>query len=130
MAQDNATLTVGAEKYFHEQLAQGNFLIQRCKACSTSIFFPRMICPHCGSGDIEWYAPSGKGTVYATTIVRKKPEAGGDYNVALIDLEEGPRMMSRIEGIAPTEVKIGQKVQASVKTAEEGNIVIFTVAGE
>lgn len=125
----NKSLSVGAEKHYHDQLAQGNFLIQRCCDCSKSIFFPRMVCPNCGSDELEWYAPSGKGTVYSTTVIRRKPDAGGDYNVALIDLDEGPRMMAHVEGIAPDEVKIGQKVQAGIRQSGDQNIVIFTPAG-
>ncbi len=58
------------------------------------------------------------GTVYATTCTRRPADKGGDYNVALIDLAEGPRMMSRVEGIAPDKVQIGMKVKARVRRAE------------
>ena len=63
---------------------------------------------------LDWVKASGSGTVYSTTVVRRKPEAGGDYNVALIDLAEGPRMMSRVVGVEPTAVKIGMKVRARI----------------
>ena len=61
--------------------------------------------------------------------MRRKPEAGGDYNVALIDLDEGPRMMAHVEGIEPDTVKIGQKVQVGIRQSGDQNIVIFTPAG-
>ncbi len=109
----DATST-GADLYYHSQLEQGNFQIQRCTSCQRSIFYPRMICPHCGSDQMEWFAPSGRGTVYSTTVVRRKAEHGGDYNVALIDLEEGMRMMSRVQGVEPAAVAIGMQVQAEV----------------
>lgn len=115
----------GADLHYRTQLDQGNFLIQRCQSCDQSIFYPRMLCPHCGSNEIEWYAPSGRGTVYSTTVVRRKPEHGGDYNVALVDLDEGVRMMSRVEGITPDTVSIGMKVQAKVVDGEAGKLVIF-----
>src|SRR3546814_18929071 len=88
-----------------------------------------MVCPHCGSGQLDWITPSGKGTVYSTTVVRRKPEHGGAYNVALVDLEEGVRMMSRVDGIAPDAVAIGMAVQASVVDAGDGKLVVFTQPG-
>lgn len=119
---------VGADLYFRTQLDQGNFLIQRCTACARSVFYPRMLCPHCGDDHLEWYAPSGKGQVYSTTVVRRKAEHGGDYNVALIDLQEGVRMMSRVENVEPGAVKIGLAVKAKVVDAEDGKLVVFSPA--
>ena len=127
-AGDDPTAT-GADFYYHAQLNQGNFLIQRCTSCQRSIFYPRMICPHCGSDQIEWHAPSGRGTVYSTTVVRRKAEQGGDYNVALIDLREGVRMMSRVEGTAPADVHIGMAVQARVADVEGGKLLVFVPRG-
>jgi uncharacterized OB-fold protein len=66
--------------------------------------------------------------VYTTSVVRQRPERGGDYNLALIDLDEGPRMMSRVEGIEPTEVTIGLKVKAKVDTSGDDPIVVFEKA--
>lgn len=122
---DPAATATGADLYYRTQLDQGNFLIQRCTPCQHGIFYPRMICPHCGSNELEWFAPTGRGTVYSTTTVRRKPEHGGDYNVALIDLEEGVRMMSRVEGIEPDTVSIGMPVQAQVIDGDDGKLVIF-----
>ncbi len=73
-----------------------------------------MVCPHCGGDRLDWVAPSGRGTVYSTTVVRRKPADGGDYNICLVDLAEGPRMMSRVSGLAPEQVKIGMPVSARV----------------
>lgn len=115
----------GAEQHYRQSLAQGKFLIQHCDACQKAIFYPRMICPHCGASSLSWISPSGRGTVYATTVVRRKPDAGGDYNVALIDLEEGARMMSRVEGLAATDVHIGMAVQAQVRRLQDEGLVVF-----
>ncbi|WP_233234926.1 Zn-ribbon domain-containing OB-fold protein [Bordetella sp. LUAb4] len=116
----------GADLHYSQALAQGQFLIQRCEACSRAVFYPRMVCPHCGSDQLAWQAPSGRGTVYSTTVVRRKPEAGGDYNVALVDLEEGVRLMSRIDGVAPIGVHIGMPVQAKVLVRDNGGLLVFT----
>src|SRR5690606_23031002 len=121
----DAAHSVGAELYYRTQLDQGNFVIQRCSACSEAIFYPRMVCPHCGGADLQWFAPSGRGTVYSTTVVRRKPEDGGDYNVALIDLEEGVRMMSRVEGLPPENVRIDMPVKAAIADCPTGKLVVF-----
>ena len=68
---------------------------------------------------------SGRGTVYAATTVRRRPAQGGDYNVSLVDLEEGVRMMSRVEGVEPSAVRIGMDVDAGIDASRERPIVIF-----
>ena len=75
-------------------------------------------------------APSGKGTVYARTIVRRKPERGGDYNVVLVDLDEGVRMMARVDGIAHDEIAAGLRVIASIGEGADGqSAVVFRPEG-
>jgi uncharacterized OB-fold protein len=106
-------------------LNEGRFLIQRCSGCQQAVYFPRELCPHCGHGELAFVAPRGTGTVYAVTTVRRKAEAGGDYNVSLIDLDEGVRMMSRVEGVPSTEVHIGQRVKARVVQHNGQGVVVF-----
>ncbi len=121
----------GPEISYHEFLAKGEFRLQRCNGCGRHVFYPRALCPHCGSSNLEWIKPTGQGTVYSTTVMRRKPDAGGDYNVCLVDLAEGPRLMSRIEGIAPKDVKIGMPVKARVAGGgEDGFYVVFDPAGK
>lgn len=114
-----------AEQVYAAKLAEGRFDIQRCESCGRAFFYPRELCPHCGSGEVAWFTPSGRGEVYATTTVRRKAEAGGDYNVALIDLEEGPRLMSRVEGLAPEAVRIGLPVRARVLVDDGRGVLLF-----
>lgn len=106
-------------------LNEGRFLIQRCSGCGQAVYFPRELCPHCGHGELAWEAPKGTGTVYAVTTVRRKPEAGGDYNVSLIDLDEGVRLMSRVEGVPSSAVRIGQRVKARVAQQGGQGLVVF-----
>jgi len=122
----------GPEKVYHDALRKGEFLIQQCNSCSGHIFFPRVICTHCGSSDLTWVKPSGKGTVYSSTILRRRPEKGGPLNISLIDLAEGPRMMSRVEGIDAESVKIGMQVTASVIHDKDRDVplVVFRPAGD
>jgi len=126
MAQEPIMAAASGVQAIHQAaLDEGRFLIQRCRTCSQHVYFPRESCPHCGSVALEWVAPSGRGTVYALTTVRRKPDAGGDYNVSLVDLDEGVRLMSRVDGVAPHDLKIGQRVQARVQLSEGRGLVLF-----
>lgn len=118
---------VGADAHYFGQLAQGIFEIPRCDGCARHHFYPRICCPYCGSQALTWVAPTGRGTVYSTTIVRK-PE--GDYTVCLVDLEEGPRLMSRVVGIPVEEVRIGMAIQARIEQTPEGALLVFVPTGE
>jgi len=124
------TAPQGAEAQYRQALDQGRFLIQHCAGCNRPVFYPRMICPHCGADDLTWIEPDGRGAVYSTTVVRRKPEAGGDYNVALIDLQEGVRLMSRVEGVAPDAVHIGMAVRAQVALQDGRGLVVFVPTKE
>lgn len=108
------------EKEYVEHLAAGRFMIQRSKSTGQWVFYPRIAVPVTGETDLEWQAPSGQGTVYSTTVIRQKPPTP-NYNLAIIDLAEGPRMMARVVGIDPEQVRIGQRVQARVALPAEGS---------
>ena len=99
-------------------------MLQRCRSSGAFIFYPRVAEPNTGVTDLEWVEASGRGTVYSTTVVRQKPPAP-DYNVALIELAEGPRMMSRVVGIAPADVKIGMAVRARIVVEDDAPLVVF-----
>lgn len=114
-----------ALNHYQAQLDAGCFLIQRCGACRQGVFHPREICPHCGSEQLDWEVPSGLGTVHAVTTVRRKPDAGGDLNVSLIELDEGVRMMSRVENLPPELVRIGLRVRSRVAQADGRGLVVF-----
>lgn len=119
----------GAEARYQAQLNEGRFLIQRCGDCKNHVFFPRVVCPHCGSAALAWVEPKGTGVVYSTTTVRRKPDLGGDYDVSLIELDEGVRMMSRVDGVSPSDVKIGMRVRAKVIDEKGVGTVVFTAEG-
>lgn len=115
------------EQDYFAHLAQGRFMLQRSRTSGNYFFYPRVAEPVTGARDLEWVQASGRGTVHATTVVRVKPPQQ-PYNVVLVDLEEGPRVMSRVEGIAPQDVRIGMKVQARIAKQEERDILLFDVA--
>jgi len=116
---------LGVQAQHSAALDQGRFLIQRCHSCHGAIYFPREVCPHCGSDHVGFEEPKGTGTVYSVTTVRRKADAGGDYNVSLIDLDEGVRLMSRVEQLSPDQVKIGQRVKARVQITNGKGLVVF-----
>jgi uncharacterized OB-fold protein len=116
----------GPEAAYQAALNEGRFLLQHCTSCNKHVFYPRAVCPHCSSTALEWDTPKGTGEVYSLTTVRRKPEAGGDYNVSIIELDEGVRMMSRVDGTPPAEVKIGMRVRAKVIDNNGAGLVVFT----
>jgi uncharacterized OB-fold protein len=115
------------EKEFFAHLAEGRFMIQKSRSTGGHVFYPRVAEPGTGATDLEWVPASGRGTVYSTTVIRQKPPAP-HYNLALIDLAEGPRMMSRVEGIAPEQVKIGMQVLARIVRENDQPLVVFEPA--
>jgi uncharacterized OB-fold protein len=111
-----------------EHLGKGELAYQFSPEAKAAVFYPRVICPYTGSDKLEWRISRGTGTVYATTVVY--PQKGEPYNVALIDVDEGFRMMSRVEDIAPPDVRIGMRVTFRVHQAEgdEPPYPVFTPA--
>ena len=110
------------EQHWRDALAEGRFLLQRDPANGEFHFPPRLASP--SGGLLEWVEAAGVGTVYSTTTVRVRPPAE-PYNVALIDLAEGARLMSRVEGIAAQDVTIGMPVQARIDQQDEGPVLVF-----
>jgi uncharacterized protein len=105
-------------------LAAGRFMIQRSRSSGRHVFYPRLAEPATGARDLEWVPASGRGTVYSVTTVRAKPPAPS-YNVVLVDLAEGPRLMSRVEGLAPEDVRIGMAVQARIIQEDGAAVLVF-----
>ena len=97
---------------YQVHLEAGELAYQWSPAANRAVFYPRVVCPFSGSDRLEWRVSSGLGTVYATTVTH--PREGAPYNVALIDCEEGFRLMSRVEEIAPDGVRIGMRVRLRI----------------
>jgi uncharacterized OB-fold protein len=85
---------------FWEAARERRLLIQHCRDCHKHVFYPRVACPHCFSGNLEWVQASGRGTVYSYTVVYANAPsafiADIPYVVAVIQLAEGVRMLSNI----------------------------------
>jgi uncharacterized OB-fold protein len=118
----------GAEKQFRDGLNKGEFNIQQCGNCKKHVFYPRTLCTNCGSPNLVWKKAAGTGTVYSTTTERYKPEAGGDKNIAIVQLDEGPRMLTRITDMPAADVKIGMRVSAHIGEADGIKLIYFRKA--
>ena len=117
----------GADSTFRSALKEGRFCLQMCDGCRRHIFYPRQHCPNCGGTLTRWQEASGRGVVYSSTTVSRSAEQGGAYNVSIIELEEGPRLMSFVVG-ATTDVEIGARVTARITKDAEEPLLVFELS--
>ena len=100
---------------FWEGARRHEVLIQRCGACGRAVFFPKVFCPHCLGRALGWERASGRGTIYSFTVVRNNPPSPflGDvpFVVAIIELEEGVRLLSNVVECDPDALRCGQAVE-------------------
>jgi uncharacterized OB-fold protein len=113
----DAPQPVPETKAFWEATAAGRLLIKRCAACGESHYYPRSICPFCGSDRTEWRDASGRGTVYTYSVMRRAPVP---YAIAYVTLEEGVSMMTNIVDCDLDAIRIGQKVRVVFKPTVGG----------
>jgi len=107
-------------------------LLTRCRECSAVIFYPRPFCPACHGDSVEWVQASGRATLYSYSIVRHNDLPPFDrkvpYVAAIVDLEEGPRMVSNLVGIQPDQVRIGMELEVEFEElTEEITLPVFGV---
>ena len=114
-------------KPFWDATRERRLTLQWCTACNKAIFYPREICPHCAGSALEWRDASGRGEVYAVTV----PKSEEPYCVAIVELDEGVRMMSNVVGIAPEDVNVGQALEVTWEALEDGrNLPQFRPVGD
>ncbi|HTK93859.1 MAG TPA: Zn-ribbon domain-containing OB-fold protein [Verrucomicrobiae bacterium] len=104
-------------KAFWDGAAQGRLLLKKCLACSQVHYYPRALCPFCGSDRTEWQQASGRGTVYSWSVMRR---AEVPYCIAYVTLEEGVTMMTNIVDCDLDGIRIGQRVRVVFKPTEGG----------
>ncbi len=107
----------------------GRLVIQRCESCGAHQLYARDRCLEC-RGPVEWVSASGRGTIYSFTVIRQnysRPFRDQlPYAVALVDLEEGPRVMTNIVGCDPETLEIGMAVHAEFEAvSEQAGIALF-----
>jgi uncharacterized OB-fold protein len=97
-------ITPEAKPYW-DGLRDGKLMLPRCSACATTFFYPRVVCPHCGSRDVGWTQASGRGTLHSFAIahqsINRAMKVPPPYILAMIALEEGPRMLTNLVNVAP-----------------------------
>ncbi|MGD0698310.1 MAG: Zn-ribbon domain-containing OB-fold protein [Trebonia sp.] len=105
------------DTHYWQAAAVGELLIQECPACGRRQHFPRSLCVRCGATP-GWRPAAGRGVIYSYTVVRQMGvppfSERVPYVVALIDLEEGPRLMGNVVDCAPELVRIGRPVTAVI----------------
>ncbi|RFO96001.1 DNA-binding protein [Rhodoferax lacus] len=112
-------------RFFWDGVRQGQLLIQRCKACASLRHPPGPVCPTCHSFEWDTLQASGRGTVYSFVVMHYPEVAPFEHPnlIALIELEEGTRLVAQLLGIAPDAVQIGQAVQVEFNTFD-GDLVL------
>ncbi len=109
---------------FWEATRQRQLIVQYCEDCREWVWYPRASCPACLAQTLVWRTVSGKGVVYAVAVHRRaiSPEFKGrtPYAVALIELAEGPRMLSGMIGPGATEAQVGDEVALTWERLEDG----------
>ena len=84
-------------QHYWDGAREGELRLQRCKSCEQAYFPPRPFCPECSSRDVEVFKASGKGTLYSYVINHlKSPGYEPPFAIAVVELEEGPRLMANI----------------------------------
>ena len=106
------------QKYL-DYLKKGELAYQVCSETGQVVFYPRVVAPVSGNTNLEWKVSKGLGTVYSTTTVC--PRGKESYDVSLIDMDEGFRLMSRIETLDPMDVKIGMRVKFKVHQDDDNS---------
>ncbi len=118
---------------FWDACSEGKLLLQRCDDCGAHQFYPRLMCSACGSRAVHWVQANGQGEVRTFTIIRRAVsaafEADVPYVVALVQLAEGPTMMSNIVGCPVEAVHIGMAVEVAFEPRGTMAVPVFELAG-
>lgn len=115
---------------YWEAAREGRLVIQECQSCSQRQFYPRTLCVKCGSTDLRWIEASGRGTIYTFTVTHRPAgpafEALVPYVCAIIELEEGVRMLSNVVDCDPSQLRIGHEVQVYfLRLTDEISLPVF-----
>jgi uncharacterized OB-fold protein len=119
---------------FWDGCRAGQFLVRRCNACHEFHYYPRPFCPKCWSVDVEWAPASGRARLYTYSVVHSNdlppwPERV-PYVAAVVDLEEGPRVMTNVEGVEFDDLEIGMALVVDFKAiSDDVTVPVFRPAG-
>lgn len=112
-------------EFFWAGLREGRLVIQRCADCGALRYPPRPMCPRCNSLGWDTVDASGRGTVYSFVVPQhpRYPWHDYPYVVALVELDEGVRLVSNLTGVDPDQVTIGMPVEVGFVT-HDGDLVL------
>lgn len=109
--------------------ARGELLLQSCTTCGHLQHYPRIVCAKCWSESLEWVPAAGQGTIWTFTVVHRPGhpgwEADAPYVIALVELDEGPRLMTNIVGCPAESVHVGQRVTTTTAVPADGSPVLI-----
>jgi uncharacterized OB-fold protein len=109
---------------FWEATRRGQLVLPWCIDCGRPFFYPRDVCPRCLGSAIEWRPASGAGVVYSFSIEQRPPpigfSMGKPFVMALVDLEEGVRLMTNVVGCPPEAVEVGMPVSVTWEALSDG----------
>jgi uncharacterized OB-fold protein len=118
---------------FWDGCAAGELRIQRCLDCGQPYFYPRPVCPGCGSGRVEWFTASGQATLYSY-VINHRPAPGFEddapYAIAVVELAEGPRMMTNLIGVpnTPEDLVLDMPLQVTFERRGDVSLPLFAPA--
>jgi uncharacterized OB-fold protein len=108
---------------FWEATKERRLLVQWCLDCDRSVFYPREICPGCLGSDLEWREATGAATLYSFTVNHLSPSptgTEGPFAIGLVELAEGPRMMTNVVGVPLDELSVGMALQVTWEELSDG----------
>ena len=122
LEQDAFAAAFPETREFWTAAEQGHLLLKTCDDCKRPHWYPRAVCPLCGSTQLRWTPASGRGTLYAFSTARRASPA---YTLAYVQLAEGPTLMTNIVDAQPDALRIGMPVAVQFRRAEEGRMMPF-----
>jgi hypothetical protein len=126
------TPTPDTEVYW-EGTQHGELRLQRCTACATAFFYPRSACPFCGSTDVKWFVSAGRGRLHTYVISHRAApgfESQVPYAIAVVELDEGPRLLTNIVGVdnTPESLELDMALEVDFEPRGEQMVPVFRPA--
>jgi len=117
---------------FWDALAEGRVELQHCADCERYIYYPRTHCPGCLTRDLEWRELSGNGVVHTYTVARRPtaPPWSEDLPqlIAVVELDEGPRLTTELVNVEPDAIEVGMRVQPVFQAVGEATLLLYEPA--
>lgn len=117
---------------FWDATRERRLVLQWCNACRRPVWYPREVCPRCLGSTLDWRESQGRGVVYACTVEHKAQTRAleAPYVVALVDLDDGVRLLSNVVGCPPEQVTVGDRVHVTWEPLSDGrNLPLFAPGG-